>query len=176
MIIPFFRRKACPNAIFRIKQFIPEEVCLKCQGCCRFKETFGIWLPCVLNEEEDILKNNSLPCAQNKKVIPVFSEKESIFFCPLLNRKENKCVIYRERFFDCQLYPFVINRRQKKVYLSVDLNCDFIKDKFKGASFEKYVKYLLGLLNSQVYKNILRSNPQIIQIYPEVIDLAEIKA
>jgi Fe-S-cluster containining protein len=158
-----------------IKQFVPSAVCLKCQGCCRFKEAVGVWLPCVLNEEKDILKKNSLLCSQDKKIIPVFSEKERIFFCPLLNRKENKCVVYAERFLDCRLYPFVINRRQKKVYLSADLNCAFIKDNFKGAGFEKYVEYLLGLLNSRLYPDLLRNNPQIVQTYPEVTDIAELK-
>lgn len=157
-----------------IKQFVPEEVCLKCQGCCRFKEAVGVWLPGVLNEEEDTLKKNSLPCSQDKKIAPVFSEKEGIFFCPLLNRKENKCAIYSERFFDCQLYPFVITRKQEKVYLAVDLNCVFIKNNFKSTVFERYVEYLLGLLHSRVYQNILRNNPQITQIYPEVTDIKEL--
>ena len=157
-----------------IRQFVPEEVCLKCQGCCRFKETVGVWLPCILNEETAVLSKNNLPCPQEKKIIPVFSGEKDIFFCPLLNRKENKCSIYTERFFDCQLYPFVINRKQQKVYLSVDLNCGFINDNFQSAGFEKYVEYLSGLLNSKAYLDILRRNPQIVQIYPGVADIAEL--
>lgn len=159
-----------------IMQFVPGEVCLKCQGCCRFKETSGVWLPGVLNEENYILKNNNLPCFYDKKITPEFFEKENIFFCPLLNQKENKCAIYKERFFDCQLYPFVLNRKQEKTYLAVDLNCVFVKNNFKTADFDKYVEYLIGLLNSQAYIDILRNNPQIVQIYPEVIDLVAIKA
>jgi Fe-S-cluster containining protein len=160
--------------IFGIKQFVPEAVCLKCRGCCRFNEAAGVWLPCILNEEIAVLSKNNLSCPHDKKIIPVFSEEDDIFFCPLLNRKENKCAIYRERFFDCRLYPFVINRKQEKVYLSVDLNCVFIKDNFKSAGFERYVEYLLDFLNSKAYLDILKSNPQIVQIYPEVADIAEL--
>ncbi len=157
-----------------IRQFVPEEVCLRCQGCCRFREAVSIWLPCFLNEEIDVLRRNNLPCPQDKKIIPVFSKKEDIFFCPLSNRGENKCVIYGERFFDCQLYPFVINRKGKKTYLAADLNCDFIKINFKTFSFNKYVEYLLGLLNSETYRDLLKNNPQIIQLYPGVVNLAEL--
>ncbi len=157
-----------------IKQFVPEEVCLKCQGCCRFKEEVGVWLPCLLEEEVPALKKNNYFFSDDKKIIPAFSKKEGIFFCPFLNRSENKCAIYRQRFFDCQLYPFVINRKGKKTHLAVDLNCDFVKNNFKIVDFNRYAEYLLGLLTGQVYKNILKNNPQIIQLYPEVVDLAEL--
>ena len=28
-----------------LKQFVPSEVCLKCKGCCRYKEADSAWRP-----------------------------------------------------------------------------------------------------------------------------------
>lgn len=159
---------------FGIKQFVPEDVCLKCQGCCRFREEFGVWLPCLLDAEVLALKKNDFSYSKDKKIIPALSKEDGVFFCPFLNRNENECLIYSQRLFDCQLYPFVINRKGKKVFLAVDLNCDFVKNNFKTVDFNRYAEYLLGLLTSQVYRNILKNNPQIIQLYPEVVNLAEL--
>ena len=28
-----------------LKQFVPSEVCLKCNGCCRYKQADSVWRP-----------------------------------------------------------------------------------------------------------------------------------
>ncbi|MCI0405004.1 MAG: phosphoribosylanthranilate isomerase [candidate division Zixibacteria bacterium] len=38
-----------------LKQFVPQEVCLACDGCCRFKEDSSEWRPKVAKTELDAL-------------------------------------------------------------------------------------------------------------------------
>jgi len=160
-----------------IKQFIPSRVCVKCQGCCRFIEADSVWRPLLLeNEAKTLVKNKeSAHCITQDKRICLFPYKnQDIFYCAFFDACKNKCKIYLKRPFDCQLYPFLINRRDKKVFLSVDLNCPFINESIESKSFQKYASYLAKLLTSKKYRSILKNNPQVIQCYPEVKDIAEL--
>jgi 3-phosphoglycerate kinase len=65
--------------------------------------------------------------------------------------------------------------RNKKVILTVDLNCPYIQKKIKDKEFEEYVEYLSAYLNSPAQLSILKDNPQIIQAYEEVLDIMELK-
>lgn len=161
-----------------IKQFCPQEFCLKCAGCCRFSQLNSQWSPGLLDEEIGILTKHLLPPAlidSQRKIRLKPSAKGDYFICPLLNEEENKCRIYFSRPFECQLYPFLINRRQEKIYFSVDLNCAYAKENFNQQSFKAYLAYLSSPLIAKACQEIIKNNPRLIQSYPEVIDLAEIK-
>lgn len=140
-----------------IKQFVPQKVCLKCQGCCRFQEAFTVWAP------------------QDKKIRLIYSQKENIFFCSFFDKEKNKCRIFTRRPFECRLYPFLINRKDKKVFLAVDLNCHFAQENLRSTAFKEYTGYLTGLLNNRTYQRAFKNNPQIIQFYPQVLNLIELK-
>lgn len=162
-----------------IKQFIPQEFCLKCQGCCRFSRQDSAWLPCLLDEEiQELLDNNSIPAANisiDRRIQPVADEKSGLFFCAFFKKEENKCRIYDLRPFECGLYPFLITLRGKKVLLTVDLNCPYIQEKTNSSEFKEYVQYLTDFLNSPSRLKMLKSNPQVIQAYEEVLDVVELK-
>jgi Fe-S-cluster containining protein len=101
-----------------IKQFIPQEVCLKCQGCCRFKEQDSVWSPCLLDEEiQNFLDKNIPPLclSLDKKLMPIPNTQGQGHICPLFDVQVNKCKIYEFRPFECQLYPFLISLRNKKI-------------------------------------------------------------
>jgi Fe-S-cluster containining protein len=91
-----------------------------------------------------------------------------------LNLKDNKCKIYFFRPFECQLYPFLINRNAGKAFLAVDLKCPFVKQRLETKEFKEYTKNLSGILNSPSLIKILKNNPQIIQAYPEALNLREL--
>jgi len=155
-----------------IKQILPQEVCLKCRGCCRFKKIDSAWSPCLLDEEiQDLLDKeiSSAFISSDKKLLPIPNPQGEGFICPFLDAKENKCKIYGFRPFECQLYPFLINLRNGKVILTLDLNCPFVREHLKGDQFKKYTDSLITLLNSPAQLKILKSNPQIIQAYEEVL-------
>ncbi|MDD5595204.1 MAG: YkgJ family cysteine cluster protein [Candidatus Omnitrophica bacterium] len=162
-----------------IKQFVPQEFCLKCKGCCRFLEENSVWAPCLLEEEiQQLMEKNDLPSCSislDKRIHPIAHPEGEGFICAFLNLGENKCRIYSGRPFECQLYPFLINFREGKVLLTVDLNCPYIKENLKGKEFKDYAEYLATFLNAPKQKKILRDNPQLLSAYEEVSEVVELK-
>ena len=161
-----------------IKQFVPQDFCLKCQGCCRFKEASSVWSPCLLDEEiQELLDKNSAfaSLSADRRIQPIPNPKQDGFICPFLNIEDNKCKIYDLRPFECQLYPFLISIRDKKVLLTLDLNCPYAKENLNSGAFKDYTDYLSTFLNSAKQKNILKNNPQIIHAYEQVLDVIELK-
>jgi len=161
-----------------IKQFVPQEICLKCQGCCRFREANSVWSPCLLDEEIQDLLDRKMPPANispDRKIQPIPDPKKDGFICPFLTAQDNKCKIYESRPLECKLYPFLISIRDKKVLLTVDLNCPYAKEKLNSKEFKEYAQYLSAFLNSARQKIILKDNPQIIQAYEEVLDVIELE-
>jgi Fe-S-cluster containining protein len=102
------------------------------------------------------------------------------FFCPFLRIEDNTCVLYAVRPFECLLYPFVINRRDGRIFLAVDANCPFAEEmvrvsgKGAGGGWENYIAYLEDLLNKEPQCGLLKRNPHIIQTYKDVLDLREL--
>jgi len=171
-----------------IKQFVPSDYCLnKCRMCCRFSQQESVWSPCLLDEEiEELPKHNIHPSviSPSKKIrLAPFPEKTDtnlpshigpIFVCPFLNVQNNKCEIYVLRPFECQLYPFLINKRDKKVFLSVDLGCPYIKENMQSLEVKDYTQRLFEFLNQAAHLDSIRKNPQIIQAYEDALDLKEL--
>ena len=161
-----------------IKQFVPSDACIKCQGCCRFKEINSVWSPCLLDEEiQELLDKKGIPVVSisiSRRICPVASPNGVDFVCPYLGIPDNKCQIYDSRPFECQLYPFLINLRKDKVLLTVDLNCPYVYEKINSREIEDYITYLAGYLNSPKQLKMLKNNPQIIQAYEEVREVAEL--
>ena len=161
-----------------IKQFVPQEFCLKCRGCCRFKEANSVWSPCLLDEEiQELLDKPGIPAASisiDRRIQPVANPDGVDFLCPFLETLDNKCKIYSTRPFECQLYPFLINLRKDKVLLTVDLNCPYVYEQINSPEAKDYIVYLTGYLNSAPLVSMLKDNPQIIQAYEEVREVAEL--
>ena len=171
-----------------IKQFVASDYCLKqCRCCCRFSQQESVWSPCLLDEEIEELSKHNIPpsvITQNKKIRLAPFPKENnadlpahigpIYVCPFLNTQNNKCEIYIIRPLECQLYPFLINKRDKKVFLSVDLGCPYIKENLETKRFKEYAQYLFDLLNNSGNLGLIRNNPQIIQAYEDARDLFEL--
>jgi Fe-S-cluster containining protein len=161
-----------------IEQFVPQEFCLKCRGCCRFKEANSAWSPCLLDEEiQDLLDKNiaAASITMDRRIQPIPAPKQEGFICPFLNTQDNKCKIYEFRPLECQLYPFLISMRGNKVLLTLDLNCPYVSENLKSSQLKDYTDYLADFLNSAQQKRILKDNPQLIQAYEEVLDIIELK-
>jgi len=144
-----------------IRQFTKEDVCIKCQGCCRFSDAQTPWAPRLLDTEIETLP----------KLTPVkLAGKEGVF-CPLLDVTVNKCKAYPHHPFDCQLYPFVLNRQEGKIYLAIDLNCHYAKENSGTKEFKDYVAYLIKELSEKEFHAVLARNPQMIQSYVNVVNI-----
>ncbi|KPK97734.1 MAG: hypothetical protein AMJ95_07480 [Omnitrophica WOR_2 bacterium SM23_72] len=161
-----------------IKQIIPTDFCLSCRGCCRFSQPETSWSPILLDPEiQQLLEDNYPPSliSKTKRIRPVPDSQSDRFLCAFLNPDDNTCKIYNSRPLDCQLYPFMINRKDKKVFLACDLRCPFAEKNLEVGAFKEYIQYIFNFVNSPSVLNLLRNNPQIIQEYKGLLDLEEIK-
>jgi hypothetical protein len=59
--------------------------------------------------------------------------------------------------------------------LAIDLKCPYAEENLESEIFKKYTRYLVERLNRPRRLSILRNNPQIIQEYPGVLNLVELK-
>ena len=160
-----------------IKQVIPKDYCLSCLGCCRFSEQDSVWLPHLLEKEAQELLNKDFPASLiscDKKIRSIPYPAQNNFICSFLQPRDNKCKIYTFRPFECQLYPFLINRKGEEAFLALDLKCPFVKENSESQKFKGYIRYLIKFFNSPATKKILKNNPHIIQIYEDVLNLAEL--
>jgi Fe-S-cluster containining protein len=161
-----------------IKQFVTHQTCLECRGCCRFSQENSVWQPYLLSEEVKDLLNRNIPpsvISSDKRIRLIPEPGQNAFICAFLNTQDNKCKIYSFHPFECQLYPFLINRKGAEAFLAVDLKCPFIEKHFQDQGCKEYVRYLTGFLNSPRMLDVLKNNPQVIQQYEEASNLVKLK-
>ena len=112
------------------RQFVPQDVCLKCDGCCRYKEETSAWRPKVSSQEatqaqglaEKIFDKTVL----DKKGYIKAHACGGHFQCHYFNAPDNTCRIYGARPFECALYPFLLTRVNNQVVVCMHLNCPHI--------------------------------------------------
>lgn len=129
-------------------------------------------------EIQGLLDKKDIPAASisiDRRIQPIANSNDVDFICPFLVIQDNKCIIYNMRPFECQLYPFLINLRKDKVLLTVDLNCPYVCEKINSQEAKDYISYLSGYLNSPKQLKMLKDNPQIIQAYEDVREVAELR-
>jgi len=171
-----------------IGQFVKSDYCMNhCRLCCRFSQPQSVWSPALLDSEIRELTCQGVPpsaITADKKIrlIPLGEDRQdlplhvgAIFACPFLGKDDNKCKIYPRRPLECQLYPFLINSRDKKVYLSADPGCPYVKESLGGEEFKKYSQGLYQLLSRTDFLKAVKDNPQIVQVYEDALDLFELK-
>ncbi len=161
-----------------IEQLLDSKVCLSCLGCCRFREAGSAWAPAFLKEEVSAAKAHKIPAgaiAKNNKLMLTHNAGQDCYVCVFLDTSTNFCSIYAHRPFECQLYPFVLNREKDKVYVSLDRGCPFGQQHLDSALLKSYVSRLERYFCSARIKAILRNNPQVIQSYENVTNLFELK-
>ena len=147
-----------------IRQIIPTGFCLKCSGCCRFSQKSSPWVPHLLKEEAKL----------KTKVKIVAHPGQGNFLCAALDPGKNRCRIYPRRPFECRLYPFLLNRRGRKTFLSLDLNCPFAQANWQNPEFKAHIRRLVGFFNRPDWLEKIRNNPQLIQDYQKAEDLIEL--
>jgi len=150
-----------------LKSFVPSEVCLKCDGCCRYKEADSIWRP-----------------AGGIKTIQTCGKH----FCEFFNGKDSTCGIYAKRPFECSLYPFIISKTPDAVKVYAHLGCPYVQDHLpravlmpdiRGSSdFDAYVVYLKEFFRRAETKGFLSRNKSMFHDYsfyaPELLHLFDL--
>ena len=150
-----------------IRQYIPEDVCLHCQGCCRYSENPSIWSANLLPQEKEAL-NLDRP--------RLIASKQS-YLCAFLNPENNHCRIYEERPFECRLYPFLLNNCCGKISLSLDLACPYTGSRIDSKEFKDYLEYLVRYIHTPSVLTILEKSRKVFPSYPaeQVVVLAELR-
>jgi Fe-S-cluster containining protein len=163
-----------------VRQFVPQSVCLSCQGCCRYAERDTVWAPVFLFEEiVELTQKNVLPVClfthsyvHKKEAVRIdLIEEEGGFICPCFDSKKNTCKIYAFHPLDCQLYPFLLVARDGKKYLALDEHCPYTQEQKNLLEFKKYVEELTLWLHTKEFFAIAAANPAIFQEYPGKIEL-----
>lgn len=148
--------------MLKLKQIIPQEFCLRCLGCCRFIEKKSPWVP-------RIAKSEIMPimlCKVNKNGYQLNLKKvKEINFCAFFDCQTNKCQIYLNRPFDCRIYPFVLERRRKSLFLSLHLSCPFAKENLNKKAFKDYLKYIKEYIQEKAVLRFIQKNPFLVGIY-----------
>jgi Fe-S-cluster containining protein len=151
-----------------IRQIIPEGYCLSCQGCCRFAEGRSAWAVRLSAEEQQALG------IQDTIVPSAADQSTGQCICTYFDSRQARCAVYYKRPFECQLYPFVMNRQGASVFLALDLNCPYAKAQYETQAMRDFISYLAGVCNSPAFVQTLRENPWLIQQYPAVLNIAAI--
>ncbi len=153
------------------KQFVPSEVCLKCDGCCRFKEADSRWRPYFSPSEIKIAALPSLPDKVFGKHLVGLDQRIKTtpcgqgFLCHFFNPQDNSCGIYHARPFECQLYPFILGKEDKNIILYVHLNCPFVSEHWGLGVYKEYAQYLVNFFDQSSVRTFLKENLSLIADY-----------
>jgi len=161
----------------RLKQFVPSDVCLKCDGCCRFKDSDSAWRPKISGEE--IARAKSLGLAEKIFSRDVVGTDNYIrttpgcgeHFCSFFNAQDHTCAIYQARPFECELYPFVISAGARGAGLYVHLNCPHVEAHYRRDS--EYVRYLKEYFARPDVRGFLSRNRSLLHDYSAYNDELE---
>jgi len=157
-----------------LEQFVPQKVCLSCDGCCRFKEEKSTWRPKLTKTE--IQGNQSLSLADRILRQDILDHRGYIktvscqgqYLCSFFNPNGNICKIYQNRPFECQLYPFILSKNALgETALSVHLLCPHIQEKRTTSEFEAFKNYLYQYFHQPRNLAFLKNNPQLIGDYSQ---------
>ncbi len=168
----------------QLRTFVPTEVCLKCDRCCRFTNKVSPWIPVFsVKEVESILQKGHPASVFNKANSEEVSEVdvrvkvkefEDFYICPFFDPEKNCCNIYPVRSFDCMLYPFLLVKKDGSVYIAVDKECPYVKrlyDQDEKWRIDKFVDFLARFLLSSKGREEIGSHPSMIAEYPGNLDL-----
>ena len=163
-----------------IPQFVPQNVCLACDGCCRFKDEESVFRPKMAATEikelcgrlplpEKIFAKERLQESGHLKTIA----QEGFCHCTFFDLEKNTCGIYAHRPFECQLYPFLLTRRGEEVFICVHLSCPYVQEKKDSPAFQDYAARLKRYFQKKEVLEFLRRNPFLIEDYSEYKDELE---
>lgn len=156
-----------------LKQIVPSEICLACQGCCRFHEEKSAWRPKMIEEEIRLSFRKGVSTKMFTKDIvqddqcirAIFSDTAKQFICFFFTPETNSCKIYPGRPFECRLYPFLLTKKDGKNFLAVHLSCPFVQKHRSTVEFASHVAYLKEIFTERSVVQFLEKNPIVVGDY-----------
>jgi Fe-S-cluster containining protein len=162
-------------------EFVSSKVCLSCEGCCRYKNPESIWRPKISQDEIIHVK------AKRSSLVDKIFSKDNIerkgFLktakmksrcrCTFFNVEQNTCNIYADRPFECQLYPFLLNKKGKEYIISVHLACPDVQKRRYSSDFENYTISLKQFFQRPSVREFFKKNLTLFVNYNEYADEIE---
>lgn len=148
-----------------MQQFLSSDVCLSCEGCCRFDKNKSDWRPKIGKSEEPVISDYLV--SSEKIATRLVVEKggyledklcHGMYACKHFNPEDTTCGIYEVRPFECRLYPFVLTRLNNKVEVSVHLTCPYVQRTKDTREYYQYVEYLKEFFNKPEVGAFLKNN------------------
>ena len=156
-----------------LKQFVPSETCLKCDGCCRYKEADSAWRPKLgvsdqVNLAALITAHDVLDAQAYIKTTQVCGGHS----CQFLNNSDNTCGLYTKRPFECLLYPVILSKTPDAIKVYMHLSCPYVQDHLPHAEFAAYVVYLKEFFHRANVREFLALNKSMLHDYsPYILEL-----
>ena len=152
-------------------QFIPGDVCLKCDVCCRFLEVTTPYAPFFLPEEAEKLAENftKIGSKTDLKPLPVRMACGKSFKCRFFEEASNSCRVYATRPLDCMLYPFMVtyDKTRESVILALDTKCPYTKNKYDSPDLKTCAGHISEALEDTRLSGIIAKNRVFINDFQE---------
>lgn len=155
-----------------MKQFLSSDVCLSCEGCCRFDKEKSDWRPKVGASEERSMIANLAPAEKigSRALVEkggYLTDKlcHGMYMCTFFNPDDSTCGVYHHRPFECRLYPFVLTRVEQKPVVCVHLPCPYVQKKKGTLEYDQYVLYLKDYFKKTEVHSLLKENPHLFGDY-----------
>lgn len=150
-----------------MKAFVSSEVCLKCQGCCRFHDQNSDWRPRLGDEEQEILK--SYNSVEANGYVKTCTHGDG-YRCFHFNPHDNTCSVYDQRPFDCIFYPFLLSKIAEGIGVFAHLSCPYVQENLNTPYLDEYVAYLKDFFHQPDVQEFLLMNPSVIHDYQSYAD------
>jgi len=149
-----------------LKPFVPSEVCLQCDGCCRYTQADSIWRPKLGQNDQQSLGEGIDVCDvwDSQGYIKTIQEGSG-HVCRFLNSGNNICGIYAQRPFECFLYPFILSQTPDAVKVYAHLSCPYVQDNWPGADFDGFVEDLKGFFSREDVREFFIHNKAMFHAY-----------
>jgi len=155
-----------------LPQFVPQKVCLSCDGCCRFKEQESAWRPKMTQDEialnatgRDGLAKELFSSAVDEHGYVKAVSCQGIIKCTFFNTEDNTCQIYEQRPFECRLYPFLLIKQDPCASVGVHLSCPHVQEKWEKEEFNEYVAQLKQYFQREEVLHFIRNNQRLLGEY-----------
>ena len=148
-----------------LQQFVPSHVCLKCDGCCRFKTADSSWRPKVGQEEKAKIGMAAGADFTDAQAYIKTIEDCGNQLCRFFNKGDSTCQIYDRRPLECALYPFILSKHAQGVQVYVHLACPYIQDHQSDVALENYIDYLRTFFAAEGTRDFLRKNRGLLHDY-----------
>ncbi len=126
-----------------LPQVIPSEFCLKCRGCCVFREADSRWCARLMVEEE-ILLEKRVPGLSFGGRVRTEPCSAGCWRCRCLEAQSHRCRVYADRPLECALYPFLLSSEEQRLRLYAHLACPWVVENQGSPEWSEHIATLMN--------------------------------